>query len=122
MTPRFLRHFNLITVTEFGDDTYTRIYSAVLDWWFRRAKAPDDVRGKAGAVVKATLEVYNTIRAELLPTPAKSHYTYNMRDLSKVGPVVAFALVVGFVSLFDIVVAVGTCCCCCCCCCCWRWW
>ncbi len=35
-------------------------------------------------MVKATIEMYNTIRAELLPTPAKSHYTYNMRDLSKV--------------------------------------
>lgn len=35
-------------------------------------------------MVKATVEIYNTIRAELLPTPAKSHYTYNMRDLSKV--------------------------------------
>jgi dynein heavy chain len=33
--------------------------------------------------VAATIEVYNTIRAELLPTPAKSHYLYNMRDLSK---------------------------------------
>ena len=28
--------------------------------------------------------MYNTIRQELLPTPTKSHYTYNMRDLSKV--------------------------------------
>ena len=45
---------------------------------------PEDVRLKGPAVVKATIEVYNTIRAELLPTPAKSHYTYNMRDLSKV--------------------------------------
>ncbi len=42
------------------------------------------VRLKGPAVVKATIEVYNTIRKELLPTPAKSHYTYNMRDLSKV--------------------------------------
>ena len=42
------------------------------------------MRLKGPAVVKATLEIYNTIRAQLLPTPAKSHYTYNMRDLSKV--------------------------------------
>ena len=50
----------------------------------RRAKIPDEVRLKGPAVVKATIEIYNTIRSELLPTPAKSHYTYNMRDLSKV--------------------------------------
>lgn len=139
MTPRFVRHFNLITITEFDDETYTRIYTAIADWWFRRARIPEEVgvkgcgqgclylqlsvaqysavrwvgperelractapsvhalawmpllcyvfpqvRLKGPAVVKATIEIYNTIRKELLPTPAKSHYTYNMRDLSKV--------------------------------------
>ncbi len=34
-------------------------------------------------MVKATVEIYNSIRRELLPTPAKSHYTFNLRDLSK---------------------------------------
>ncbi len=50
----------------------------------QRTSAPQEVRAKGGSLVKATLEIYNTIRAQLLPTPAKSHYTYNMRDLSKV--------------------------------------
>jgi dynein heavy chain len=50
----------------------------------RRARLQDDVAGKLSGVVAATIDIYNSIRAELLPTPAKSHYTYNMRDLSKV--------------------------------------
>lgn len=51
--------------------------------WARRAKLSDALAEKLPGVVAATIEVYNTIRAELLPTPAKSHYLYNMRDLSK---------------------------------------
>ena len=44
----------------------------------------DEAKAKGNAVVRATVDIYNTIRRELLPTPAKSHYTYNMRDMSKV--------------------------------------
>jgi hypothetical protein len=62
-------------------------YPACIDLhcrWVRRARLQDDVASKLSGVVAATIDIYNSIRAELLPTPAKSHYTYNMRDLSKV--------------------------------------
>lgn len=38
----------------------------------------------AAVLVGATIDIYRAIQKELLPTPAKSHYTYNLRDLSKV--------------------------------------
>eukprot|EP00967_Tisochrysis_lutea_P096750 scaffold141865_cov14-Tisochrysis_lutea.AAC.1 len=36
------------------------------------------------AVVQATLDIYRKVTTSLLPTPAKSHYTFNLRDISRV--------------------------------------
>ena len=35
------------------------------------------------AIVKTTVDIYNAIRSELLPTPDKPHYVFNMRDLTR---------------------------------------
>lgn len=35
-------------------------------------------------IVTATIEIYQQMQVSFKPTPAKSHYTYNLRDVSKV--------------------------------------
>ena len=34
-------------------------------------------------IIAATVEIYDRIAVDLLPTPEKSHYVFNLRDLSK---------------------------------------
>lgn len=36
------------------------------------------------SLVSNTIHIYRTISEKFKPTPAKSHYTYNLRDVSKV--------------------------------------
>ena len=38
----------------------------------------------ADLIVKAAVEIYQNVIKDFLPTPAKCHYTFNLRDLSKV--------------------------------------
>ncbi|RKO95991.1 hypothetical protein CAUPRSCDRAFT_12306 [Caulochytrium protostelioides] len=45
---------------------------------------PSEIQNLVPRVVRATLELYCTIRDTCLPTPQKSHYTFNMRDVSRV--------------------------------------
>ena len=47
------------------------------------AQAPG-LKENSNKLVEVCINVYHTISSELLPTPAKSHYTFNLRDLSKV--------------------------------------
>ncbi|XP_066453022.1 dynein axonemal heavy chain 1 isoform X2 [Eleutherodactylus coqui] len=81
VSPRLTRHFNYLCCTEMGDSSKSRIFSTILGSWMAGAPA---VQHLTEQLVEATIKVYNTITSQLLPTPTKSHYTFNLRDLSKV--------------------------------------
>jgi len=88
VTMRYLRHFNLLYVQPFDEDSLLRIFNSVIEWYFNTQKGnlSKSVINLGDNIVLSTIEVYNAIRTskELLPTPAKSHYIYNLRDISKV--------------------------------------
>jgi dynein heavy chain len=81
LTQRLSRHFNYLSFTELEEVSKFAIFSAILKSWLSTFENSSSLVGK---IVKATIDVYQTITTELLPTPAKSHYTFNLRDLSKV--------------------------------------
>lgn len=82
--PRFLCHFNCFSINTFSDDTMIRIFSNVLLNGFKRGGHTSDVIMNVNQIVNATLNIYGIVSRELRPTPAKSHYIFNVRDIAKV--------------------------------------
>lgn len=82
VTSRFTRHFNMMSFVEMEDSSLSRIFSIILGSFL--SKFPSEVQIMSDPIVDASIHIYNTIRKELLPTPAKTHYTFNLRDLSKI--------------------------------------
>jgi len=84
VTPRFLRWFNVISVTEFDAEAMTGIFDAIMRFQFDKKGTPGTVKGLREAIIRSTLEVYDASLANLLPTPTKSHYLFNLRDFGRV--------------------------------------
>jgi len=75
-------------VEPFLPNSLFRIFNNIMEWFFM-TKGRDimkSVQSLQEKIVNSTIQIFNLIKSskELLPTPAKSHYIYNLRDISKV--------------------------------------
>ncbi|KAJ9589380.1 hypothetical protein L9F63_017432, partial [Diploptera punctata] len=84
LTPRFVRHFNILCIDEFDDSVMIHIFSKIMLWHLDTRGFSKEFDPCIEQLVLATLDVYKKSRAFLLPTPAKSHYLFNLRDFSRV--------------------------------------
>ncbi|KAF1318062.1 Dynein heavy chain, partial [Globisporangium splendens] len=73
--------FNLIlpSLTSIDD-----IYGQMLAGRFDKDTYSKETLTIVGKLTRATIDLWNFMKAKLLPTPAKFHYIFNMRELSRV--------------------------------------
>lgn len=73
--------FNLVlpSITSIND-----IYGQMLRGRFTAADFDAPTLENVSKLTDATIQLWRTMKAKMLPTPAKFHYVFNMRDLSRV--------------------------------------
>ncbi|KAH0628434.1 hypothetical protein JD844_009589 [Phrynosoma platyrhinos] len=81
VTPRFIRHFAMLCLPTPSEHSLKQIFKAILKGFL--AEFSQAVKQTAKSIVEAAVEIYQRMSIDLLPTPAKSHYVFNLRDLSK---------------------------------------
>ncbi|UYV81318.1 DNAH6 [Cordylochernes scorpioides] len=81
VTPRLLRHFSVFSIPQPTADILKQIFLSITRGYF--ANFADDIFKMCDGMVKASVEIYARMLGEFLPTPTKSHYIFNLRDLSK---------------------------------------
>jgi dynein heavy chain len=84
ITPRFTRWFNVISVTEFDGESMKGIFDSLMKFQYDTKGTPAVIKGLKENMIKSTMEVYNAALENLLPTPTKSHYLFNLRDFGRV--------------------------------------
>jgi dynein heavy chain len=79
---RLLRHFNLVHIPELSRQTMKRIFTKILEWGLESHNA--SWRKQIVTITDLTLDCYQRAIKTLLPVPAKSHYLFNLRQVSEI--------------------------------------
>jgi dynein heavy chain len=82
ITPRLTRHFNLMNILAPSDLNLGKIFRSIVEGFLKNFSS--EIVSTTDMIVNSSIEMYRRMCSELLPTPAKSHYTFNLRDMSKV--------------------------------------
>ncbi|KAF1335991.1 Dynein heavy chain, partial [Globisporangium splendens] len=82
VSPRLLRHFHMVWIPNLSSEVMKRIFLSILGG-FLTFELPLLIQ-MVTPIVNASVQLYQRVELEMLPTLSKSHYTFNLRDLSKV--------------------------------------
>jgi len=81
---RLKRLFFSLNMTPPSTRSIENIYGRILTVLFNPKKYNNDVINMRGYLLDATISVWESVAKRLLPTPAKFHYNFNIRELARV--------------------------------------
>lgn len=82
ISDRLLSRFNVINMTFPTEVTIARIFGTMLAQHV--TGFDEDVVLLDKKITDCSIDLYNNIVRKMLPTPAKMHYLFNLRDISKI--------------------------------------
>ncbi|KAJ3349859.1 Dynein heavy chain 10, axonemal [Entophlyctis luteolus] len=80
--PRFASLFAVFNITFPVEESLRRIYSSIIEG--HTSIFTEGVKGVAKKLTTITLKLYSEIVKNLMPTPSKFHYIFNLRDISRI--------------------------------------
>jgi len=84
VTPRLFRHFNMFWLPDLSPSSMEMIFNSILKGYLSENPYHKGLDKYSSSISRASIEIYKKVCTDLLPTPTKSHYTFNLRDLSKI--------------------------------------
>ncbi|XP_048968435.1 dynein axonemal heavy chain 14 isoform X2 [Canis lupus dingo] len=83
ISPRLLKHFSILVLPHPSQGSLHAIFQAHLGIYFSLSNFTSDVQKSKDQIISCSLAVYYQICQNMLPTPAKCHYMFNLRDMFK---------------------------------------
>ena len=81
---RLKRQFFSFNMTSPSSRSIENIYGKILEALFTPKRYSQDIVNMRSVVIDATINLWEQVKRRILPTPSKFHYTFNIRELSRV--------------------------------------